>query len=1092
MPSGLICRIGFESTLSLLLLSSCLAVAAEPPLKVTRLHCEHLERPAGIDVATPLLSWVVESAERGQRQTAFQVMVGNSAAELAKEHGDLWDSGKVTSSETTDIEYAGKPLVSHQYCYWKVRVWDAADQPTAWTEPEVWSIGLLKPEDWKAEWIGNDARRTGLGGEADFGSAKWIWYAADPRPQTPVGTREFQRDFSLPKDATIASAALLLAVDNRADVALNGTIIGHFEGWEAAEPQDVAKALHPGANSIHLRASNDAVGPAGVLARLTIKLADGAVVEVVSDSQWRSFDRPKPADEAKKTEWPATALPHDAAPVAMLGEYGMKPWGKARAEKLLLPPPALLRGEFDLQQPLRRATLYVSALGACDTFLNGKRVSDDRFTPGWTDYPTRVYYRAYDVAPLLTKGKNVIGAELADGWFSGYVGYGGRRDHYGKKPRYSAQLVVEYPDGTRTVAASTSKDWKTATGPTLEADLLMGESYDARLEKRNWCKTDFDAQDWKPVAVGCDEIPPHVQWHPGPPVQPIREFSPRTVTEPQPGIYVFDLGQNIAGVARLRARGAAGQKIQLRFAERLNPDGTIYTTNLRGARAVDMYICRGEGEADWEPRFTFHGFQYVEVTGLKEKPPLNTVVGIALGSATPVRGAFSCSDPMLNQLFNNVYWTQRANFIEVPTDCPQRDERLGWTGDAQAFVGAATLNCDVQPFFTKWLRDLADGQRADGQFPMVAPVKVAGDDGGPAWADAGVICPWEIYQAYGDRRQLVRQYPSMVKFVEFCRSRSTPELLPPATYHCFGDWLNIQAETPHDVIYMAYFARCADIVSQAAAVLGKADDSKKYAELRNRVIAAFNQKYVSSEGRIAGNTQTAYVLGLACGLLNPERAAQAAKYLAEDIAARQNHLSTGFVGTRDLMQVLSQIHRTDVAYQLLHNDTFPSWGFEIKNGATSIWERWDGWTPEKGFQDPGMNSFAHYAFGAVYRWMVENIGGIHAAEPGYRKILIAPQIDPRLTWAQVAYDSCRGEIRVHWRIEGGKLLMDVTVPANTTATVVLPAKDAGAVMESGAALSLANGISGIKNDAVGVTCQATSGVYRFAMPAEGRSTSESK
>ena len=420
-------------------------------------------------------------------------------------------------------------------------------------------------------------------------------------------------------------------------------------------------------------------------------------------------------------------------------------------------------------------------------------------------------------------------------------------------------------------------------------------------------------------------------------------------------MYVLDLGQNFAGVARLKVAGKPGQKIILRFAERLNPDGTVYTTNLRTARATDTYICRGEGVETWQPRFTFHGFQYIEVTGLAQQPAKDTVVGIALSSDTPVVGAFECSDPMLNQLHSNIYWTQRMNFIEVPTDCPQRDERLGWTGDAQVYVRTATLNCDVQAFFTKWLVDLCqDGQRADGQFPMVAPVKVAGPDGGPAWADAGVICPWTIYQAYGDRRVLERHYDAMCKFVAFCKNRCKPGLLPPDSYHCFGDWLSINADTPNDIIYMAYFAHSTKLVARAAEVLGKPDDAAKYNALFDQIKTAFNKAYVADDGRIKGDTQTCYVLAIINDLVEGGNYRLASKYLVENIEARGNHLSTGFIGTKDLMLALAKIGRNYVAYRLIHNDTFPSWGFSIKHGATSIWERWDGWTPEGGFNDPGM------------------------------------------------------------------------------------------------------------------------------------------
>ncbi len=895
--------------------------SAAPGLTASDLRCEYRANPLGIDVTRPRLSWLVAATERGQRQTAYQVLVASSEASLQKDKGDLWDSGPVKSDGTTAIVYDGKPLLSHQRCYWKVKVWDKDDQASNWSTPALWSEGLLEPSGWKAEWIGYDKPR-------------------------------------------------------------------------------------------------DAIAP-----------------------------------------WPASA--------------GAKP----DTARLVLPPPSYLRTAFHVSKPVKQATVYSTALGIHDLHLNGQSVSDDYFNPGWTDYTRRVYYRAYDVTSRIHPGGNVLGAILADGWYSGYVGFGKQRDHYGKHTRVKAQLHIEYTDGsTETVA--TGPGWKASTGPISEADYLMGETYDARAAVPGWDSPGFDDSGWSPVVTG-SEVKPLVQAHPGPPVRPFAELKPKSISEPKPGAYVLDLGQNFAGITRLKVQGEPGQKITLRFAERLNPDGTIYTTNLRSARCIDTYICSGKGDETWSPRFTFHGFQYVEISGLKSPPTPATVTGIALSSATAVAGRFECSDPMLNQIHSNGYWTQRANFIDIPTDCPQRDERLGWTGDAQVYIRTATLNCDVQAFFNKWLVDLTDGQRPDGQFPMIAPVKVAGDDGGPAWADAGVICPWTIYQVYGDRRVLERQYPSMLKFVEFCRKRSTSELLPPAKYHCFGDWLSIKADTPTDVIYTAYFALSTKLTAEAAQILGKTEDAARLKELYGKIKAAFNKAYVGSDGRIKGNTQACYVLALAVDLVDGEKAREAARYLVEDIEKHDNHLSTGFIGTKDLMLVLSKIGREDVAYRLLFNETFPSWGFSIKHGATSIWERWDGWTPEKGFQDPGMNSFAHYSFGAVYQWMVENIGGIKSDGPAYKHIVIEPKPGGRLTRAETSYQSIRGPITTTWMKEGEKLSLDATIPANTTATVILPATGPEAITENGRPLDQSEGVK-VETSAGGRTVlNVSSGHYTF-------------
>ena len=678
---------------------------------------------------------------------------------------------------------------------------------------------------------------------------------------------------------------------------------------------------------------------------------------------------------------------------------------------------------------------------------------------------------------LLKNGPNACGIELADGWFCGYIGYAHQRDYYGKTPRARVQLHLEYTDGSQE-DLGTGANWKAATGPVLNTDILKGENYDARLETPGWDSATFDDHAWAAVNVGAD-VSPVLQAHPGPPVRAIQEFTPQSITEPRAGVYVFDLDQNFAGVARLSIREKPGQKITLRYAERLNPDGTIYTANLRSATATDSYICRGDGLETWVPNFTFHGFQYIEVTGLTRKPGRDAVTGIALSSDTPVAGDFDCDDTMLNKLHKNIYWTQRANFIDIPTDCPQRDERLGWMGDAQIYCHTATLNADVQAFFTKWLVDVDDAQRADGEFPMVSPLKVAGDDGGPAWADAGVICPWTIYETYGDRRELERHYPAMCRFIEFCRNRSTPDMLPPAKFHCFGDWLNIQANTPANVICTAYFAYSTRLTARAAEVLGKTDDAAKWNALFEQIKAAFNRAYVKSDGTIEGDTQTAYVLALAFDLLDADHAKLAADHLVKNIEARKWHLSTGFVGTKDLMLVLAKIGRNDVALRLIHNDTFPSWGFSIKQGATSIWERWDGWTPDKGFQDPGMNSFAHYSFGAVYQWMFENLGGIHSDGVACKKIIIEPVLDEKLKHAHVSYHSVRGQIECSWERTPVGLQMRVVVPANTTARVAIPARSVDTITEGGQPVLKAEGVVSARADGDRVWVEIGSGDYHF-------------
>ncbi|MBN1505539.1 MAG: family 78 glycoside hydrolase catalytic domain [Sedimentisphaerales bacterium] len=1043
--------------------------------KPVNLRCEYLADPLGIDEAKPRLSWTLESSGRARAQSAYRILVASDSKLLAKDTGDLWDSGKVTSDQSIQITYDGAPLKSQMQCHWKVRVWDGGSS-SAWSKPACWTMGLLSREDWRAEWIAFDAsrNRNETSERLDLSRAKWIWYPeGDATASAPICTRYFRTEFTLPAGLDVSWATCAVTADNSFKMFLNGRRIRNGDNFRQITAGDVKEYLHGGRNVLAIEAKNEgeAPNPAGVLAVLRVQLADGKLGVLVSDETWRTSDSAGP-------DWMNVDFNSGSWRNAkVLGAYGVAPWGTLTvvSGELFLPPVQYLRKSFNLDKAVARATVYVSALGNYELEINGKPVGDAYFTPGWTDYNVRVYYNTFDVTSLLKKGANAIGGMLADGWYSGHIGWMHIRDHYGKDPRFLAQLHVEYPDGTEEIVA-TDKTWTASTGPIREGDFLMGETYDARKEIPGWSTADFDAATWLPVNT-VDAPRAAVEAYPGVLVREFRQITPVSMKEPQPQTYVFDMGTNFAGFVRLKVRGGKpGQKVVLRFAERLNPDGTIYTTNLRGARATDTYICKGEYTETWQPRFTFHGFQYVEITGYPGKPTSDTIVGVELTSSTPTAGSFECSDPMANTLYRNICQTQRANFIDIPTDCPQRDERLGWMGDAQIYVRTATYNADVSAFFTKWLVDVEDAQLENGGFSDVSPRKVAVGGGTAAWGDAGVICPWTIYQVYGDTRVLAEHYDSMQKWIDYCKG-TTQGLLRPA--EGYGDWLSIQADTPKDVLATAYFARSTKLMAQIAAVLGKKDDAQKYEQLFEDIRQAFNDAYVTPDGKIKGDTQTDYVLALAFDLLPKEKRGTATKHLVDNIRDHNWHLSTGFVGTKDLMATLTRFDAADVAYHLFHNESFPSWGFSIKHGATSIWERWDGWTPEKGFQDAGMNSFAHYSFGAVAEWMFKTIGGIDTDGPAYKQIIIHPQPGGRISWAKTSYDSIQGKIATDWKVKDGMFSLDVTIPTNTVATVYIPARDAASVREGLNPATKARGVNFVEQQGNTAIFKVGSGKYKF-------------
>ncbi len=946
-----------------LLLALLLAALNSPAagLAPVRLRCEYLENPQAVDASPPRLSWGLESEEREQRQTAYQVLVASSRRLLDREQGDLWDSGRVATNQAAQVPYAGKPLASRQACFWKVRVWDARRKRSDWSESAGWSMGLLQPGDWRADWI--------------------------------------------------------------------------------------------------------------------------------------SFRDPAPLHTSR--------------------------------EQLHLPPARHYRREFvAARQKVRRATLYATALGIYEARVNGQRVSDDLFAPGWTDYRQRVYYRAYDVTGFVKPGTNAVGAIVADGWYAGYLGYGllvgygpnqSGRDTYGKTPAWLAQLEVEFEDGSQAIIP-TDTSWKVSSeGPYREADFLMGETYDATREWPGWDRAGFDDSAWEAAVPAASNgsfkapfhdgagkreqefgfiLPTRLEAYPAPPVRATEELPAVKITSPREGTYIFDLGQNIAGVARLRVRGPAGTRVQLRHGEMLHPDGRLMTENLRKARAIDTYVLRGDTREEvYQPRFTFHGFRYVEVTGYPGVPGLNAITGVVLHSDTPLTSRFACSDPMVNRLFENVVWTQRANFLELPTDCPQRDERFGWMGDAQIYARTATFNADVAAFFTKWLREVREAQLPSGAYPDYCPWPFQhGKAFATAWTDAGIIVPYTVWQAYGDTRILEQSWPSMTRFMEWRQASAKDHLgVEHPDANTWGDWLNLNEPTPIPYVDTAYFAFTARLMAEMAEALGRTTEAGAYRQLLEQIRTAFAARYLSADGKLAVDTQTAYALALSTGLVAEDRQPQLTARLVERIRANQTRMATGFLGTKPLLPVLSAGGENDLAVQLLQSRRFPSWCFEVENGATTIWERWDSFTREHGFngaagnQNASMNSFSHYSFGAVCEWMFRTLAGIDAAEPGYRRLLIRPSpptpgSNPEhqaISWVRARYDALPGRIVTNWKREADWFDLEVTVPPNTTALVFIPAVSAEGVTESGRALKRAQGVKvlGMTQDRLQV--ETASGRYHF-------------
>lgn len=725
-----------------------------------------------------------------------------------------------------------------------------------------------------------------------------------------------------------------------------------------------------------------------------------------------------------------------------------------------IPPPSpILRKKFTVSSEVEKAILYVSALGYYHIGINGGKIGDQVLGPEWTDYNKRVQYQVYDVTQHLRTGENVLFSLLADGWYLGMLGpTRWHRDYplrgvYGNDRRLLAQLAIDYTDGTRQIVG-TDGTWKINTeGFIISADNFLGQKIDARNIPEGWETIAFDDSSWK-NAYEDQKIEKTLKAQKNEPIRVHKQLSPITISS-WADKYIMDFGQNITGWTRLKIRGENGDKVKIRHGEMLNLDGSLYTQNLGAAIQEDDYILSGRADV-FEPFFTYHGFRYIEISGLRNAPDKDMVTAYAIASDPEMTGSFECSNPKLNQLWHNILWTQRNNMTSVPTDCPQRDERMGWMGDAQVFCQTSMFNMDMAAFYTKWIKDIRDAQSERGTFPDIAPHANKPDirfSNSPGWADAGIIIPWRMYQNYGDVTLLRQHYDAMQRYIANIRNQNPNHLWLNDVGSQYGDWLNAntivaegysneRGEIPKDVFATAFYANSVKLLSKIASVLENENDADQYLELFKTIRKKFNEVYVDDEGKIKGNTQSAYALALYFDLLPTNKQTMAFGHLLRCLEEYDYRISTGFVTTPMMMDELVRRGRIDIAYKLLESERFPSWIYSINQGATTIWERWDGYVKGRGFQDSGMNSFSHYSIGAVGEWMNRFILGINPDDdhPGYKHFIIHPQPSGTLTWAKGSYNSINGHIASDWKSEKNRFLLNVEIPVNTTATIVLPTK----------------------------------------------------
>jgi len=899
--------------------------------EVSNLRCEYLSAPLGIDVVKPRLSWVMESPLRGEKQTAYRVLVASSAELLKKDRGDVWDSGKVVSDQSIQVEYAGKTLESRMRFYWKVRIWDKDGKASDWSRPTLWTMGLLQPADWKGMWIGLD----------------------EPLREMPATT-------------------------NKAIQAAN----------------EIASRRLP--------------------------------------ARW-------------------------------------------------------LRKEFIVGRQVKRATAYVSGLGLSELYVNGHKVGDDVLSPGLTDYHKRVFYVARDVTKLVRPDRNAIGVILGNGRYHAPRNKTPARTQDYGSPKLCLQLEVEYTDGTRDEIVS-DPTWKLTTAGPIEANNEYdGEEYDARREMPGWANAGFSDSGWMPakcVSAPGGKLVAQI-------INAIRvtgTLQPIAITEPKPGVFIYDMGQNMVGWCRLHVRGPAGTIVTLRHAETLQPDGTLYISNLRGAKATDAYTLKGQGRETYEPRFTYHGFRFVEVTGFPGKPTLASLEGCIVNDDLATTGEFSCSQPTINRNYRNMVWGVRGNYRSIITDCPQRDERQGWLGDRSAESKGEAYLFDIAALYAKWLQDMADSQKENGSISDVCPEYWSLYNDSVTWPSSAVIIPGMLLDQYADIGVVARQYPSMVKWIDHMSGYISNGIISKDSY---GDWCvppedfklihskDPARKTAKPILATCYFYDCLKLMRRYATLLSKAEDAARFDALADQLKVALSTKFYSPEkGFYSNGSQTACVLPLAFEMVPAAEHKRVFDHLVEKITSEtKGHIGTGLIGGQWINRVLTADGRADLVYGFATNTTYPSWGYMAEHGATTVWELWNGDTA-----DPSMNSGNHVMLiGDFIIWLYENLGGIQcdSGAIGFKKIVIKPTPVADLKWVKAQYDSPYGRIVSSWKLDDSNLMLNVTVPANTTATVFMPTQNAARLTESGKPVEKAEGVKFLRMQSGAAVYSVVSGTYRF-------------
>lgn len=1156
----------------------CLVTATgAAAMSVGDLRCESRCEPQGIDEPHPQLSWVIESNRRGEVQTAYQVLVASTPELLAARRGDFWDSGKISSDATAQVEYAGQNLLSRAQCFWQVRVWDRDGKPSAWSPPSKWSMGLLHPADWTAQWISDPiladptnrpmtpihCYRSELASHSD--ATKWIVLdlgsskrmdAVDVIPARPRGQSWDFRSAMYPLRFKIEVADNRDLSDARIVVDQTGADFPNPRGDSSRFPFTAVTARYLRLTATRLSSWD---GQVYGLALGGIAVFDGSASIAIRAEVDCS-------DSIESGLWSKKFLVDGKVAVALMDSPALEAGMRDTTKRFTVSRTPMLRREFNLAGQVRRATLSVSARGFYEVRINGRRVGDELLAPGYTDYHVRLQYQTWDVTDLLRSGTNAMGALLGYGWYAGHMNLSENRCIYGYFPQFLAQLNVELKDGTQETFGTDGQWRSTLEGPVRWSDLLDGEGYDCRREMPGWDQPGFDDHAWLPAWTQPRDNAPLV-WQRSQPVRVIREFEPISVKEAKPGVYVFDFGQEISGWCRLKIDGPAGAHVRLRHAEMVSPDGNIDIESLLGTLQEEDYILDGKGGRTLQPHFTYHGFRYVELSGLPGKLNPGTLVAVNVRTDAAIRGHFECSNQMYNRIQKAAGWTEANLLFDVPAGCAARSERVAWMGDVRPCVQTLLFNFDAAPMLTKYAGDMRDDQTPDGCFTDIAPhAHLRGTRicvGTPGWADAGVSLPWQVYVNTGDKRLLAEHFAAAKRWVEAVRAGNTNLLWQNNRGQDWGDWLSAGNETPKELGATAFFARSADLLSRMARVLDDQADEERYQALFQDIRRAFVKNYVSSNGIIEetasrgstsrdvtdtvrslmkngklafaakndmlggdpapnqtknlhlvirdgnksaeqtfvedsnveigsqngvpleiisarygydaadhGDTQGSYALALHFGLLDEPLRSVAAQRLNELAVTNKFHPTTGFWSSIEMLLALSDSGFYGTAAEMVDQRDEPSWGY-MADYNTTMWESFNA--------DSRKISLNHWTHSAVGEWLWRYVAGLNPDEqhPGYKSFTIRPRPSKEVSWCKASYDSIRGSMVSNWKCVGDKFTLEITIPANTTAVVFIPATGSAAVTESGRPASHSEGVTFLRTESGTVVYQVASGVYRF-------------